>query len=151
MEFLYLFIGIVIGTTVGFLVSKKLSASEQDYKTLELEANETKSSLEKYQNDVAVHLESSAQLLQQMNSTCKIAMEQMEKSTSLLNKATQEPVAGMPFFSKEAEEHLRANPDGAKLSRNEKNKTFTEPPLDYSSAPSGLFSDDKQIVTNSSN
>lgn len=150
MEFVYLFIGMVIGAIVGFLISKKLTASEQDYKSLELEANETKSSLEQYQNDVAAHLESSAQLLQQMNSTCKIAMEQMEQSTSLLNKASQEPAVTMPFFSKEAEEHLRANPDGAKLSRSAKNKTFTEPPLDYSSAPSGLFSDNKQIVTNSS-
>ncbi|WNC72943.1 DUF1043 family protein [Thalassotalea psychrophila] len=148
MEFLYLFIGAVIGAIGGFFISKKLSATEQDYNKLEQQVNESKTSLEEYKQEVAVHLDSSAQLLAQMNETCKTAMTQMEKSTLLLNKANSETNA-MPFFSKETEAQIRSNPQKVKSSRSRKTEQLTEAPLDYSSDPSGLFNDNKQIVTNS--
>lgn len=148
MEFLYLFIGTVIGAIGGFLVSKKLSASEQDYQRLEQEVNESKSSLEQYQQEVAAHLDSSAQLLAKMNETCLTAMTQMEKSTFLLNKASTQSQT-MPFFSKEAEAHLKAAKAPLRPKRRRQDESITEAPRDYSSDPSGLFTDKKQIVTNS--
>lgn len=148
MELVYLLVGAIIGTITGFFVSKKLSASEQDYQRLEEEASQSKRSLEQYQQEVALHLDNSAQLLEQMNETCKIAMQQMEKSTKLLNTATVKPNA-MPFFSADTEEDLRTNTKQVKPSRKHNEELATEPPLDYSSAPSGLFNDVKQVVTNS--
>ena len=147
MELIYLVVGIAVGAIGGFLVSKKLSASEQDYQRLEQEVSESKSSLEQYQDEVAAHLDSSAQLLAQMNDTCKNAMTQMEKSTTLLNKASSAPSA-MPFFSEETEAQLRANPAKIKASRSKSRETITEAPRDYSSDPSGLFNDEKHAVTN---
>ena len=148
MEFVYLFIGVAVGALVGFFASKKLSASEQEYQQLEKQVNESKQSLEQYQQEVASHLDNSAKLLTQMNEACQNAMVQMEQSTSLLNKAnSQTKSAG--FFSKETEEQLRASPKRVKASRPRKDEQLTEAPRDYSSDPSGLFNDNKQIVTNS--
>ncbi len=148
MELVYLLAGAVVGAIAGFFVSKKLSASEQDYQRLEKEVSESKTSLEQYQQEVALHLDNSAQLLEQMNETCKVAMQQMEKSTKLLNTATAKPNA-MPFFSADTEANLRANTKKVKPSRKRNEGLATEPPLDYSSDPSGLFNDTKQVVTNS--
>ncbi|KGJ98977.1 YhcB family protein [Thalassotalea sp. ND16A] len=148
MEFLYLFIGAVIGTIGGFFISNKMSASEQDYKRLEQEASANKTSLKNYQQEVATHLASSAQLLNQMNETCATAMAQMEKSTILLHKATNETKA-MPFFSEEIEAQMRTSPDKLKAAQPRKKEQITEAPRDYSADPSGLFNDEKQVVTNS--
>ncbi len=149
MEFLYIFIGITIGAIGGFFISKRLSASEQDVQRLEQEAQRTKSSLEEYRQEVAEHLNSSAKLLEQMNATCKSAMEQMEKSTLLLNKASEESVPSAPFFSEEATKHMRDPQRPRKKLKSTKAKDLTEPPLDYANQPSGIFNDSKQIVTNS--
>ncbi|WP_371376718.1 YhcB family protein [Thalassotalea aquiviva] len=147
MEFLYFFIGIAVGALSGFFVSKKLSASEQDFKLLEQESQKTKMTFEQYQQEVAEHLEQSAHMLAQMNSACHSAMEQMEKSTQLLKKAnTEQPV--MPFFSEEAEQHIRSNSARTKRHKSIEAPAPTEQPRDYSSDPSGIFSDQKQIVTN---
>ena len=148
MEFVYLFIGVLIGAIGGFFVSRTLSASEQDYKKLEQEVSESKSSLEQYQQDVAAHLDSSAKLLTQMNKACQDAMTQMEQSTSLLNNANSNS-KGMPFFAAETEADIRSNPVKVKASRPRKQDHLTEAPRDYSADPSGLFNDDKQVVTNS--
>ena len=100
------------------------------------EVEESRTSLETYQQDVAVHLKSSMELLGQMNEACTKAMLQMEKSTELLNKVNQE-TNGMPFFGAETEAELKAV---AKMQRRKKKvENLTEAPRDYSSDPSGLF------------
>lgn len=147
MEFLYIFIGIAIGAVGGFFIAKQLSASEQDVQRLELEAEKNQSTLEEYRKEVAAHLTSSSALLTQMNDACKSAMEQMEKSTLLLSKVSEEPVKN-PFFSEEAEQHMRENPTVSKATRARKHEELTHAPLDYANQPSGLFNDSKQIVTN---
>ncbi len=148
MELIFLLVGVAIGAVGGFLVSKKLSASEQDYQRLEQEVNESKTSLANYQQEVASHLNNSAQLLAQMNDTCKSAMQQMAESTTLLNKATLEPNA-MPFFSPETEAQLLATTEVKKPAKLRKEQALTEAPRDYSNEASGLFNDKKQVVTNS--
>ena len=148
MEFLYLFIGLVIGAIGGGYFGKKLSADEQDFQRLEQKATESQNTLEQYQKEVAAHLESSATLLAQMNDTCTNAMQQLDKSTQLLNKAKFE-ANEQPFFSAETEAQIRANPQKTKASKSVKDTALTEPPRDYSGDPSGLFSDEKQVVTNS--
>lgn len=126
----------VAGLVIGIVATRLLSSASQENQRLEKEVEESRTSLETYQQDVAVHLKSSMELLGQMNEACTKAMLQMEKSTELLNKVNQE-TNGMPFFGAETEAELKAV---AKMQRRKKKvENLTEAPRDYSSDPSGLF------------
>jgi len=139
----------IIGAVAGFIANKFFSASSQNQQELAEKVNHSETALEQYKLDVAEHLDSSAKLLEQMNSTCKVAMEQMAQSTKLLQQATPEESVAMPFFSKETQEQLAQT---VNLRHNKEDKKeeqqITEAPLDYSGNPSGLFDDKKQSVTN---
>ena len=149
MDVVLAIILLLVGAAIGFFVSRFLSASVQDNQKLSEQVNNSEANLAQYKLDVAEHLDDSKKLLEQMNSTCQNAMKQMEKSTQLLNQATPVEVEGMPFFSKETQEQL-AQTVALRHNRNERKDeaVITEPPLDYSDKPSGLFNDKKQSVTN---
>ena len=150
MNVLIALIIFVIGGIVGFLATRLLSNTSQQQRSLSEQASKSEAALEQYKLDVAEHLSSSADLLSQMNNTCQIAMKQMQESTQLLQKATPSEIESMPFFAAETEQQLAQT---ATLRRKKKTveepDTMTEPPLDYSSNPSGLFADQKQTVTTS--
>ena len=139
----------IVGAIVGFFANKMLFSSSQETQKLAEKASQSESELAQYKLDVAEHLDGSAKLLEQMNSTCQTAMAQMAQSTQLLQQATPDKIENMPFFSKETQEqlaqtvNLRHNNEGRKT-----DEVISEPPLDYSGAPSGLFDDKKQSVTN---
>ncbi|NMP30146.1 YhcB family protein [Thalassotalea sp. M1531] len=140
---------LLVGGAIGFFAGRTLSASAKENKELAEQVSQTEATLSQYQNDVAEHLENSATLLEQMNTTCQNAMKQMEQSTALLQRATPAEKDAMPFFSHETQEQLAQT---VKL-RHEKKESvehddMTEAPLDYSGNPSGLFDDKKQSVTN---
>jgi len=139
----------IVGAIIGFIANKMLSSSAQETQKLAAKASQSESELAQYKLDVAEHLENSAKLLEQMNSTCQVAMTQMAQSTQLLQQVTPESIESMPFFSKETQEQLAQTVNlrhNKALRKNEEARS--EPPLDYSGAPSGLFDDKKQSVTN---
>ena len=140
----------IVGAIVGFFANKMLFSSAQETQKLAAKASQSESELAQYKLDVAEHLENSAKLLEQMNSTCQTAMTQMAQSTQLLQQATPENIESMPFFSKETQEQLAqtVNLRHSKDMR-KSDESVSEPPLDYSGAPSGLFDDKKHSVTNS--
>ncbi len=138
----------IVGGIVGFFATRLLSSSSQEQRKLIAQANQSEAALNQYKLDVAEHLESSAKLLEQMNTTCQTAMKQMQESTQLLQKASTAEVESMPFFSAETQQQLAQT---ATL-RHQKRSTetveeVTEAPLDYSGNASGLFADQKQKVT----
>ncbi|WP_440874694.1 YhcB family protein [Thalassotalea sp. PLHSN55] len=138
----------IIGAIAGFVISKLVSSSAKEQKLAE-QASQSEAELQQYKQDVAEHLESSAKLLEQMNTTCQNAMSQMAQSTKLLKQATPAEGTPMPFFSKETQEQLAETVSlrhQRKEAKSEEN--LTEPPLDYSGNPSGLFRDEKHSVTN---
>lgn len=140
---------LLVGGAIGFIAGRYLSASAKETKELANKASESESALAKYKQDVAEHLDNSAQLLAQMNSTCQTAMSQMEESTKLLQQATPSEASAMPFFSQETQDQLAQTVN----LRHEKKapveqEAITEAPLDYSGNPSGLFEDKKHSVTN---
>ncbi len=138
----------LVGGIVGFFSTKLFSSSSKNQQKLAEQANASEAALQQYKQDVAEHLESSASLLTQMNSTCQTAMEQMAQSTKLLQQATPSEESVMPFFSKETQEQL-AQTVSLRHQKKEPStsEVITEPPLDYSGNPSGLFDDKKQTVT----
>jgi hypothetical protein len=144
-------IGIIVffvGNLTGFFANRYLSSSNKEQQKFAEQATQSESTLVKYKLDVAQHLDSSTKLLEQMNNTCITAMQQMEQSTKLLQQAT--PAAdSIPFFSRETQEELAETVELRHNKRNKKStEVITEPPLDYSGNPSGLFDDSKQSVTN---
>lgn len=139
----------IVGAIVGFFANRTLFSSAQETQKLAAKASQSESELARYKLDVADHLENSAKLLEQMNSTCQTAMTQMAQSTQLLQQATPENIESMPFFSKETQEQLAQTVNLRHDKNIRKNdETASEPPLDYSGAPSGLFDDKKHNVTN---
>ena len=88
---------LLVGAAIGFIASRFLSASVQDNQKLSEQVSNSESALAQYKLDVSEHLDSSTQLLEQMNVTCKSAMQQMEQSTKLLKKATPNEDS-IPFF-----------------------------------------------------
>ena len=141
----------IIGVAAGFVANKFFSASSRDQQKLSEQVNQSQRAFEQYKLDVAEHLDDSASLLEQMNQTCQSAMAQMAQSTKLLQQATPDESVVMPFFSKETQEQLAQTVNLRHNKKTEKtsNREITEPPLDYSGNPSGLFDDKKQSVTNS--
>jgi len=141
---------LIVGGIIGFFAHRFFSNSSQAQRKLAEQASQSEAALTQYKLDVADHLASSAQLLEKMNSTCQTAMKQMEESTQLLQKASHIEEADLPFFSQETQEQLAQTATLRHQKRTEDNSSeITEPPLDYSSNPSGLFVDKKQTVTNS--
>ncbi|MGB1262710.1 MAG: YhcB family protein [Cognaticolwellia sp.] len=139
----------IVGALVGFFANRTLFSSAQESQKLAAKASQSEAELARYKLDVAEHLESSAKLLEQMNSTCQTAMTQMAQSTQLLQQVTPENIESMPFFSKETQEQLAQTVNlrhNKGLRKND--ESISEPPLDYSGAPSGLFDDKKHSVTN---
>jgi len=138
----------IIGGTGGFFANRLLSSTSQEQRKLAEQVNKSEAALDQYKLDVAEHLSSSAKLLDQMNNTCQTAMKQMQESTQLLQKATTVDVEGMPFFSAETQQQLAQTATLRHQKRtDEVPEALTEPPLDYSGNPSGLFADKKQKVT----
>jgi uncharacterized membrane-anchored protein YhcB (DUF1043 family) len=146
MELVVGIITFIIGGVSGFFAHKILSASAQENRKLIEQSGQTEKELSNYKQDVAEHLDKSAQLLEQMDLTCKSAMKQMEQSTRLLKQVTPGE-ADMPFFSQETQEQL-AKTVTLRHDKREKEQAITQAPLDYSGNPSGLFDDKKQSVTN---
>lgn len=139
---------LIAGGIIGFFSNRLLSSSSKEQRKLAEQANKSEAKLEQYKLDVADHLASSAKLLEQMNSTCQIAMRQMQESTQLLQQATNVEVEGMPFFSAETEKQLAQTANLRHPKRiDEPEEIITEAPLDYSDNPSGLFADETQSVT----
>jgi uncharacterized membrane-anchored protein YhcB (DUF1043 family) len=139
---------LIVGGLVGFFANRFFSSASQEQRKLAEKANASEAALDQYKLDVADHLASSAQLLEQMNTTCQTAMKQMQESTSLLQKATASDVEGMPFFSAETHAHLAETVDLRHPKKAEEvEKEISQPPLDYSNEASGLFADKKQTVT----
>ncbi len=138
----------VVGTIVGFFANHFLSSSSQEKRRLSEQVSKGEATLSQYKLDVADHLKSSANLLDQMNDTCQTAMKQMEESTQLLQRVTINDVDGMPFFSQETQDQLTQTVGLRHPKRAAKHEeSSTEPPLDYSSEASGLFIDQKKQGT----
>jgi uncharacterized membrane-anchored protein YhcB (DUF1043 family) len=141
----------IIGAIFGFIANHFLSSSNQEQRKLAEQANKSEAALSQYKLDVSDHLESSAKLLDQMNSTCQTAMKQMQESTQLLKRATSNDTDNMPFFSQETQDQL-AQTAGLRHPKKVNDKpedTVTEAPLDYSAEASGLFIDKKHQQTSS--
>jgi len=139
---------LLVGGTVGFFAGRFLSTSAKENKQLAEQVNKSEAALSQYQSDVAQHLDNSAKLLEQMNATCQSAMKQMEESTALLQRVTPSEQDSMPFFSQETQEQLAQTVKLRHAKKKVAREEMTEPPLDYSNNPSGLFDDKKQSVTN---
>lgn len=138
----------IFGVLVGFILNKLTGSSVIQNKELTNQVIKTEQALEEYKASVAEHIDSSAKVLEQMQSTCQDAMEQMAQSTKLLQEATPEDSASMPFFSQETQEQLAKTVQLRHKGANQPDIAITEAPLDYSGNPSGLFQDKKQPVTN---
>jgi uncharacterized membrane-anchored protein YhcB (DUF1043 family) len=138
----------IIGGIGGFFATRLLSSSSREQRKLTEQVNKSETALDQYKLDVADHLESSAKLLDQMNSTCQTAMKQMQESTQLLQQATYSEVENMPFFSAETQHQLAQTATLRHKKRSaEITEIITEAPLDYSGDSSGLLAKQKQKVT----
>ena len=136
----------IIGGILGFIANHFLSNSNQKHRKLADQISKSEASLALYKLDVAKHLENSTLLLNQMNTTCQIAMKQMEESTQLLQRAGTTNTQEMPFFSQETQEQLAQTVDLRNKTRTD--EMATEPALDYSGSASGLFVDQKSSSVN---
>jgi len=140
----------IVGSLTGFFANRYLFSSNQQQQKLAKQATQSESALVQYKLDVAEHLNNSTKLLEQMNTTCKTAIQQMEQSTKLLQQATPAPES-IPYFSIETQEQLAETVNLRHDKRSKKStEVINEAPLDYSGNPSGLFDDSKQSVTNAS-
>ncbi|WP_019027088.1 YhcB family protein [Colwellia piezophila] len=138
----------IIGGIAGFFATRLLSSSSQEQRKLAEQVTKSEAALDQYKLDVADHLSTSANLLEQMNSTCQTAMKQMQESTQLLQRATTVEVDGMPFFSAETQQQLAQTATLRHQKRHVETATnVTEPPLDYSNEQSGLFDGQQQKLT----
>lgn len=134
----------IVGSIVGFFANYFLSSSNQKQRELAEKVNKRDAELAQYKLDVAEHLASSANLLEQMNTTCQSAMKQMQESTQLLQQASTLDADGMPFFSQETQQQLAQTAALRRQKRSSENTNMTtEPPLDYSGQASGLFVGEK--------
>ena len=74
-----------------------------------------------------------------MNSTCQIAMDQLEHSSQVLNPTPVDDVDDLPFFDKTIQQQLVETAELRKEQKEKINKA--EAARDYSSGSSGIFND----------
>jgi len=140
----------IIGAILGYVANRFMSSSINSEKKLAEQVTQSELALSQYKQDVAQHLEQSADLLTQMNITCQSAMQQMEQSTQLLKQATPTESTTMPFFAAETQQQLAETAAKRHPKKQLSEPSITsQPPLDYSDGSSGLFVDQTQSVTNS--
>ena len=132
-------IWLIAGLVIGAVAARLFSLRQFNQNKLQIELEASKTQLQNYQAEVSSHLETTQQLMSQLQDNYEqIARHMASTRMTLVDKAQLQTPSNLNYLSTDTAAHIRQS--GAQVAeRRRKKVAHTEQPLDYANGASGLF------------
>ncbi len=128
------------GIVIGAAAARFYSLRQFNQHKLQVELDESRQQLQKYRSDVSSHLETTHQLMTQLQDNYeKIARHMARTKMQLIERPTFSEEQGFSYLSADTAEQLRMSIDKIDEKRRKKVEPASEQPLDYAGHSSGLM------------
>lgn len=144
MDYVVIAIATSIGLIIGAVISRLFTLRQFNHDKLQQELQLSKSQLHQYRQDVSAHLETTNQLMSQLQDNYgRIARHIAESKMQLVTQPTDQTDSELNYLSGDVATHIRQSIDQLDEKRRVYSDTVQQP-RDYSGQSSGLI---KQKVT----
>lgn len=144
MDYVVIAIATSIGLIIGAVISRLFTLRQFNHDKLQQELQLSKSQLHQYRQDVSTHLETTNQLMSQLQDNYgRIARHIAESKMQLVSQPTDQTDSELNYLSGDVATHIRQSIDQLDEKRRVYSDTVQQP-RDYSGQSSGLI---KQKVT----
>ncbi len=128
------------GIVIGAAAARFYSLRQFNQHKLQVELDESRQQLQKYRSDVSNHLETTHQLMTQLQDNYeKIARHMARTKMQLIERPAFSEEQGFSYLSADTAEQLRMSIDKIDEKRRKKAEPAAEQPLDYAGHSSGLM------------
>jgi len=138
MDYTWLLIGLGIGLVVGAVVARLVSLKQFGQHKLQQELDESRKQLSQYRSDVSEHLETTNQLMSQLQDNYSRIAKHVQQSKMQL---VEQPVSArdeVNFFADDTTQHIKRSLHQLNERRREHSQVEHQP-KDYSGEASGLI------------
>lgn len=133
-------IWLVAGIVIGAIASRFYSLRQFNQHKLQLELDESRLQLQQYRSDVSSHLDTTHQLMAQMQDNYeKIARHMARTKMQLIERPGFSQDTDLNYLSTDTAEHIRASGSQIDDKRRKKPQPQVEQPLDYAGHSSGIM------------
>lgn len=138
MDFMTSLIWLIVGLVVGAVVSRIISLKQFSQSKLQLELDESRKQLTQYRQDVSVHLETTNQLMTQLQDNYARIARHVQQSKMQLVENPVAPSDEINFFAADTTKEIKQSLH--QIDERRRQHTFVEQqPRDYSGEASGLI------------
>jgi uncharacterized membrane-anchored protein YhcB (DUF1043 family) len=128
------------GLIIGAIAARFFSLRQFNQHKLQLELDESRQQLQKYRTDVSSHLDTTHQLMAQLQDNYeKIARHMARTKMQLIERPGFTENTELNYLSTDTAEHIRLSIDQIDEKRRKKAETRMEQPLDYAGHSSGIL------------
>ena len=143
MEYLYAVAWLGTGLIVGAVIARLLTLRQLNQHKLKLELEESQTQLQQYRQDVSAHLETTNQLMTQLQDNyARIARHIADSKMQLVERPTESVKQDINYLSGDTAAYIRQSLNQI----DEKRRVYSsaeQQPLDYSGEASGLIKERK--------
>ena len=131
---------LVAGLIIGAAASRLYSLRQFNQHKLQLELDESRKELQQYRTDVSSHLDTTHQLMAQLQDNYeKIAKHMARTKMQLIERPGFTQPGDLNYLSADTAEHIRQSIGKLDEKRRRKPEPSAQQPLDYSGHSSGLM------------
>ncbi|CAM3673328.1 YhcB family protein [Rheinheimera salexigens] len=139
MDFVVIAIATSIGLILGAIISRYFTLRQFNHDKLQQELQLSKSQLHQYRQDVSSHLETTNQLMMQLQDNYgRIARHIADSKMQLVEQPADKPDSELNYLSGDIASHIRQSLDQIDEKRRVYSDTVQQP-RDYSGQSSGLI------------
>jgi len=143
MEYMYAGAWLAAGVIIGAALARIITLRQLDQHKLKLELAESQAQLEQYRQDVSTHLETTNQLMTQLQDNyARIARHIADSRMQLVERPTESVKQDINYLSGDTAAYIRQSLHQI----DEKRRVYStaeQQPLDYSGEASGLIKERK--------
>lgn len=143
MEYMYAGAWLAAGLVIGAVLARIITLRQLDQHKLKLELAESQAQLEQYRQDVSTHLETTNQLMTQLQDNyARIARHIADSRMQLVERPTESVKQDINYLSGDTAAYIRQSLHQI----DEKRRVYStaeQQPLDYSGEASGLIKERK--------
>lgn len=143
MEYMYAGAWLAAGLVIGAILARIFTLRQLDQHKLKLELAESQAQLEQYRQDVSTHLETTNQLMTQLQDNyARIARHIADSRMQLVERPTESVKQDINYLSGDTAAYIRQSLHQI----DEKRRVYStseQQPLDYSGEASGLIKERK--------
>ncbi|OBP14103.1 hypothetical protein A5320_15735 [Rheinheimera sp. SA_1] len=133
-------IWLVAGIVIGAIASRFYSLRQFNQHKLQLELDESRQQLQQYRSDVSSHLDTTHQLMAQLQDNYeKIARHMARTKMQLIERPGFSQDTDLNYLSTDTAEHIRMSLGKIDEKRRKKIEPQAEQPLDYAGHSSGIM------------